>query len=392
MKILIVGAGIAGPAVAYWLNRAGHQTTIVEHASELRGGGYIVDFWGAGFDVAKKMGIVPQLMRRGYVMTEARTVNRNGHRLATLKTEKILEAAGRYVSVARSDLASVICDALDGNTELIFDDTVMHLDDDDQRVRVTFRSGTTQDFDLVVGADGLHSRVRQLAFGPDADFEKYLGMVVACFETTSYWRRNELAAIMYAGVGFQATRLSLRDDSTMILFSLRHDGELPATRVEQERLVRAKLADQGWELPAMLELMSKAKDFYFDAVSQIRMPQWSSGRVALVGDAAACPSFLAGQGSALAVVEAYTLAAELAATQDHRLAFSRYHDRLAAFLLSKQDAAVGLGLAFAPKNRLQLATRNVVMKLMALPKVADLAMGKSFHDAVELPHFAAHEQ
>lgn len=392
MKILIVGAGIAGPTVAYWLNQAGHQSTLVEHAPELRRGGYLIDFWGAGFDVAEKMGIVPELMRRGYVMTEARTVNRNGHRLATIKTAKIIESAGKYVSIARSDLSSVICEALNGATELIFGDSVEHLDDDGQRVRVTFRSGTMRDFDLVIGADGLHSRVRQLAFGQDADFEKYLGMVVACFETTGYWKRNELAAIMYAGVGFQATRVSLRDDTTMILFSLRHDGELPATREEQERLVRAKLAGHGWEIPAMLELMSKAKDFYFDSVSQIRMPQWSSGRVALVGDAAACPSFLAGQGSALAMVEAYTLAAELSATQDHQQAFSRYHERLAPFLLSKQDAAVGLGLAFAPKNLLQLATRNVVMRLMALPKVAQLAMGKSFQDAVELAQFAAHEQ
>lgn len=389
MKILIVGAGIAGPTAAFWFNRAGHQTTIVEHAPELRRGGYIIDFWGAGFKVAEKMGIVPELMRRGYVMTEARTVNREGHRLATIKTARIVESTENYVSVARSDLSSVICNSLDGGTEFIFGDTVEHLNDDDQRVRVTFRSGTTRDFDLVIGADGLHSRVRQLAFGPDAEFEKYLGMVVACFETTSYWKRNERAAIMYAGVGFQATRLSLRDDTTMILFSLRHDGELPATRVEQERLVRDKLAGQGWELPAMLERMSKATEFYFDSVSQIRMPQWTSGRVALVGDAAACPSFLAGQGSALAVVEAYTLAAELSATQDHRQAFNNYHSRLAAFLLTKQDAAVGLALAFAPKNWLQLATRNTIMRLMGLPKIAELAMGKSFHDAVELPNFPA---
>jgi 2-polyprenyl-6-methoxyphenol hydroxylase-like FAD-dependent oxidoreductase len=135
--------------------------------------------------------------------------------------------------------------------------------------------------------------------------------------------------------------------------------------------------------------MPQASTFYFDSVSQIRMPSWTRGRVALVGDAAACPSFLAGQGSALAMVESYILAAELTRSSDHSEAFARYEARLAPLLRSKQDAAVGLGLAFAPKNRFQLLVRNTVMKLMGLPKVADLAMGKSFRDAVELPTFAA---
>jgi len=138
-----------------------------------------------------------------------------------------------------------------------------------------------------------------------------------------------------------------------------------------------------------LNLMPQASTFYFDSVSQIRMPSWTRGRVALVGDAAACPSFLAGQGSALAMVESYILAAELTRSSDHSEAFARYEARLAPLLRSKQDAAVGLGLAFAPKNRFQLLVRNTVMKLMGLPKVADLAMGKSFRDAVELPTFAA---
>ena len=157
----------------------------------------------------------------------------------------------------------------------------------------------------------------------------------------------------------------------------------------KQALLRSRLAGKGWETSAMLDLMPQAKTFYFDSVSQIRMPSWTRGRVALVGDAAACPSFLAGQGSALAMVESYTLAAELARSGDHREAFARYEQRLAPFLRSKQDAAMGLGLAFAPKNRRQLFIRNTVMRLMGLPKVADLAMGRSFRDAVELPTFTA---
>ena len=139
----------------------------------------------------------------------------------------------------------------------------------------------------------------------------------------------------------------------------------------------------------MLDLMPQAKTFYFDSVSQIRMPSWTRGRVALVGDAAACPSFLAGQGSALAMAGSYTLAAELSRSGDHRDAFARYEERLAPMLRSKQDAALGMGPAFAPKSRLQLLARNTVMRLMGLPGIADLVMGRSFRDGVELPHFPA---
>jgi 2-polyprenyl-6-methoxyphenol hydroxylase-like FAD-dependent oxidoreductase len=390
MKVLIVGAGIAGPTLAYWLLRAGHEPTLVERAPALRRGGYLVDFWGAGFDVAERMGIAPELRRRGYRFTEARVVDRNGHRVASLKPAAIMGSTQRYVSIARSDLAAVIYDALEGAAELILDDTVHALVDDGDRVRVSFESGQARDFDLVVGADGLHSRVRRLAFGLDAPFEKYLGIVVSAFEAEGYRPRDELIAMMHAEVGFQVVRLSVRDDTTLFLVTVRHDGPVPGDdRAAQQALLRTRLADKGWEIPAILDVMPQATTFYFDSVSQIRMPAWTRGRVALVGDAAACPSFLAGQGSALAMVESYTLAAELARSSDHRDAFARYQGRLATLLRSKQDAAVRLGLAFAPKSRLQLLVRNTVMRLMGLQKVADLVMGKSFRDAVELPPFAA---
>ena len=251
-------------------------------------------------------------------------------------------------------------------------------------------NGRARDFDLVVGADGLHSRVRRLAFGPDEQFEKYLGIVISAFEAQGYPHRDELIAMMYAEVGFQAVRLSLGGDVTLFLLSVRYQGTVPTDdRVAQQALLRARLVGKGWETPAMLDLMPQASTFYFDAVSQIRMPSWSRGRVALVGDAAACPSFLAGQGSALAMVESYTLAAELARSRDHREAFARYEQRLAPLLRSKQDAAKGLGLAFAPNTKLQLLVRNTAMRLMSLPKAADLLMGRSFKDAVELPRFSA---
>ena len=387
MNILIVGAGIAGPTLAYWLLRAGHTPTLVERAPELRRGGYLIDFWGAGFDVADKMGIVPEMMSKGYRIGEVRQVDDDGKRITSFDPEIFVRGTGgRYVSIARSDLASIVYGALNGRVETIFGESVRALDDDGARVRVTFSGGTTRDFDLVVGADGLHSRVRRLAFGPDEQFETHLGIKVAAFDVTGYPARDDLAVVMYTGVGFQVTRLAMRDDLTMFLFTFRDDEDVPDDVEAQQATLRSRLAGAGWETPAILESMPRAKTFYFDRVSQIRMPRWSAGRTVLLGDAAACVSLLAGQGAALAMIEAYVLSAALArANGDHVEAFAEYERDLAPFVLSKQNAAIRLGAAFAPKNGLQLLLRNSVMRLLGVPFVAELAMGRSLRDAIELP-------
>ncbi|MHA6695938.1 FAD-binding domain [Homoserinimonas sp. A520] len=388
MKVLIVGSGIAGPTLAYWLRKSGHEPTLVERAPQLRQGGYVVDFWGSGFDVAERMGIVPRLMDEGYRIRELREVSTTGRRISHLDPSRLIDSVrGRYVSIARADLASAIYDALDGEVETIFDDTVRTLDDDGDRVHVEFASGTQRDFDLVVGADGLHSRVRSLTFGPEDQFERYLGIAVAVFEVDGYRPRDELVAVTHTEVGVQALRFAMRDDTTMFCFTFRHDGDLPTDDVEaQQELLRARLAEVGWEVPDILDRMPQARTFYCDRASQIRMPSWSSGRVALIGDAAACPSLLAGQGSALAMVEAYVLAAELhKAGDDYRAAFAAYERQLAPFVRTKQDAAIGLGAAFAPRNRMQVLLRSTVLGLMAVPFIAQLAMGRSLRDPIQLP-------
>jgi 2-polyprenyl-6-methoxyphenol hydroxylase-like FAD-dependent oxidoreductase len=388
MKILIVGAGIGGPTLAYWLLRAGHEPTLVERAPELRRGGYIVDFWGAGFEVADRMGLVAELMRKGYRVGEVRQVDARGRRVASIDPELFVRGTGgRYVSIARGDLASILYGALDGSVETLFGDTVRALEDDGARVRVTFESGATRDFDLVVGADGLHSQVRRLVFGPDDQFEKHIGITAAAFDVVGYRPRDELVPVMFTEVGFQVTRFAMRDDLTMFLVTFLDDGSAADEGIEaQQAAVRARLAGAGWETQAILDGMAHARTFYFDRVSQIRMPAWSRGRVALIGDAAACVSLLAGQGSALAMTEAYVLAAELCRCGgDHAEAFAGYERQLGPLLRSKQDAAVRLGPAFAPASRLQLVLRNSVMKMMGLQFVAELAMGKSLRDAIDLP-------
>lgn len=388
MRILIVGAGIAGPTLAYWLHRAGHQVTLVESAPQLRTGGYLVDFWGAGFDVAERMGIVPRLMRDGYVIKELREVSATGKTLARLNPAKVIDAAeGRYVSIARSDLSAAIYDCLDDNVETIFNETVTTLNDDGRRVRVEFAHREPREFDLVFGADGLHSQVRSLVFGPEAEFERPVGLMVAALELEGYRPRNELVAITQTTIGVQTLRVSLRDDTTLVLFTFRDDRPLPSDDLAtQHDLLRTRLQGIGGEVPTILDQLPQAKTFYMDRASQIRMHSWSRGRIALLGDAAASPSLLAGQGSALAMVEAYILAAELRRTQgNHSQAFSAYQQQLQLMVQDKQDAARGLDTAFAPRNRRQLFMRNTAIRLMRLPFVANLVMGRSLRDPIVLP-------
>ena len=388
MRALIVGAGIAGPTLAYWLQRFGHEVTLLENAPRLREGGYVVDFWGAGLDVADRMGIVPRLMDEGYRFREAREVSNSGRRIAHFDPRHVIGiSGGRFVTIGRSDLSRAIYDAAHSAVETVFGDTVRSLDDDGDRVMVEFEHGAPRDFDLVVGADGVHSRIRGLAFGRDEEFERYLGITVAVFDVAGYRPRDELVAVMHTEVGHQVLRLAVRDDVTMFCFMFRYDSEVPQDDVAaQQDLLRHRLRGVGWEVPAILERMPQARTFYMDRASQIRMPSWSRGRIALVGDAGAAPSLLAGQGSALAMIESYVLAYELhEAHGDHRAAFAGYERRLAQLVRGKQDAATRMGAAFAPRNRMQLLLRNAVVGLMVIPPIANMAMGRSLIDPIRLP-------
>ncbi|HET6218922.1 MAG TPA: FAD-binding domain [Acidobacteriaceae bacterium] len=394
MRILISGAGIAGPTLAYWLAYYGLKPTIVETAPRLRTGGYVIDFWGAGFEIADRMGLLPQISRKGYMLREVRVVNRSGKRVAGFPAEAFSRMThGRYVSLPRGELAASIFDKIEGKVETIFGDSVDRIEQTENGVHVAFESGDAREFDLVVGADGLHSRVRELVFGPESRFEKYLGYKAAAFGTPGYRPRDELVYMMYTQVGQQVGRFAMRGDNTMFLLTFADkDVAGPDDIQSQKALLRKRFEASGWECPQILNALDAADDLYFDRVSQIRMnPQqglWTLGRVTLIGDSASCVSLLAGQGAALAMVAAYILAGELHRSRgDYAEAFRRYEDLFGPFVLAKQKAALRFAGSFAPKSKLTLFLRNQLFKLMAIRWIADLAVGRDLADNLTLPAY-----
>jgi 2-polyprenyl-6-methoxyphenol hydroxylase-like FAD-dependent oxidoreductase len=388
MKVVINGAGVAGPTLAYWLSKAGNEVLLVEQAPRLRTGGYVIDFWGAGYDVAEKMGLIPRVRELGYQVKEVRFVDRRGRRRGGFPV-RVFERLthGRYTSLRRSDLAAAICGALDGKVETAFGDSVAAIADAGDRVRVEFDRGAPREVDLVVGADGLHSRVRRLAFGPDAAVEVSLGYHIAAFEAAGYRPRDELVYVSHDVPGRQVSRFSLRDDRTMFLFVFRDEYQ-PAGGLEGRDAVARVFADVGWECPRILAAMREADDVYFDRVSQIRMDRWAAGRTVLLGDAAACVSLMAGEGAGLAMAEAYVLAGELhAARGDHAAAFARYQERLMPLVKRKQAMAAKFASSFAPRTAFGIAFRNLATRLLQLPFLAELLFGRALRDDVELPEY-----
>ena len=396
MRVLISGAGIAGPTLAYWLSRYGLEPTIVEKSPTLRTAGYIIDFWGLGFDVADRMGLMPEIRRKGYMVREVRVVSRTGKTAAAFPADVFSRATGgHYVSLPRGDLAAIIYGKIENTVETIFGDSVTRIEQTANGVRVTFESGNQREFDIVVGADGLHSPVRELVLGSQNRFEKYLGYKVAAFEVEGYRPRDELVYIMYTEVGQQVARFAMRDDRTMFLFTFAdEDADTPPANdvSAQKVLLRTRFGKSGWECPRILDALDAASDLYFDRVSQIRMEEeqglWTRGRTTLVGDAGFCVSLLAGQGSALAMAAAYILAGELhKAGDDYAAAFRRYQELYSPFILAKQKAALRFAGVFAPKSKTALFVRNQVINLLTVHWVAELAFARDLRDNLVLPEY-----
>jgi 2-polyprenyl-6-methoxyphenol hydroxylase-like FAD-dependent oxidoreductase len=390
VKIAINGAGIAGPTLAWWLLRHGHEPVLFEKAPSPRRGGYVIDFWGLGYDIAEKMGLIPQIRELGYQVEEVRFVDTSGRKNGGFSADVFARMTrDRYTSLKRSDLAATIHGAIDGRIETVFGNSVASIEEKDDGVRLEFDHGKPRVFDLLIGADGLHSRVRELSFGPQSRFETYLGYQVAAFEVTGYPVRDELVYVSHAMPGRQVARFAMRDDRTLFLFVFQDEaGDGPADNDAGKAVLQHIFAKDGWECPQILAVMHDVEDLYFDRVSQISMDRWSKGRTALIGDAAACASLLAGEGCGLAMIEAYVLAGELARTNgDHARAFAAWQQRLSGFVSGKQDSARRFASSFAPATRWGIFVRNLATRLMNIPYFADRFIGNDLRDNLELPDY-----
>jgi len=393
-RVLVCGASVAGPALAYWLHRRGCAVTVVEKAGAVRGGGYPIDVRGTALDVVERMGLLPRL-RDADIDTRLLTfLDADGAEVAAVRPEELTGGVrGHDVELPRGDLTALLYGAVRDDVEFRFGDHATALREHGAGVDVTFASGAEGTFDVVVGADGLHSGTRELAFGPEERFHHYLGHCFAGFtlpDDLGLDREGVAWTVPGRGAALYAVAGSERLHGFLVF--RRSDPPLAAFRdpAAQRDLVAAAFAGDGWEVPRLVAAMRAADDLYFDVVSQIRMPRWSSGRVGLVGDAAYAPSFLSGQGTSAALVGAYVLAGELAAGRDHTATFAAYENALRGFVAANQALADRGRSGLAPETAEQLAARNEALRALATGGPSALAGGPTARaaTAISLPDHA----
>jgi 2-polyprenyl-6-methoxyphenol hydroxylase-like FAD-dependent oxidoreductase len=382
--VLICGAGIAGPTLAYWLARHGFRPTVVEHAAAPRSSGSPVDVRGPAVQVAEQMGVMARIRQARTHTTGISFVNAQGRRVGGVNLRALQQAAGsREVELPRGDLASILYQASRDHAEFLFNDTIVALDQDEHGVGVTFDRAQPRRFDLVVGADGLHSAVRRVAFGPESDFVRHMGIYVA----TATWESTSLTAtvrldgsirggrevVMYNTPGRAVAIHPSRGDAGAF-FAFRSPA-VPGfdyrDTAQHKRLLAAAFADASWRVPELLKRAEAADDLYFDSVSQVRVRPWWRGRVALLGDAASCVS-LFGDGSSLAMAGAFTLAEQLAASPaDHRLAFGRYEAQHRTLVDPRQRNIARAASLLIPATHGGILARNLATRLWPVGAAAE---------------------
>ncbi|ORB60805.1 FAD-dependent oxidoreductase [Mycobacteroides saopaulense] len=360
MRVLVSGASVAGPTVAFWLARYGFEVTVVERAPGPRkSGGHAVDLFKPAMDIVEKMGILDPIEahRAG---TEVLSIHRDGKPdLIDLPEVLIFSAVSqRHVEIMRDDLSEILYGAGSSNAEYIFGDSIASLTEDDAGVHVTFDSGPERTFDLVVGADGLHSNVRTLAFGPESAHSHWLGEYLAVASIPNYLDLSD-RALMYPQVDRMAgiySAAQLPDARAFFLFRTPEPLEYHHRDVQRQKtLLREAYADVGWEVPRMLAEVDTTDTFYMDSITQLRMTTWSKGRITLVGDAGYCPGPAVGGSTSLAVVGAYVLAGEIAAAAgDHIRAYPAYEAALGDYVGRSRQLALTASSTLVPTSSLGL--------------------------------------
>lgn len=371
MNILVSGAGVAGLASALALGSRGHHVTVVERASHFRVNGSPIDIRGDALDIARRLGLLDRIRENRVHATELSVfVDSDGAPIGRLPADEISDSADD-LEIAREDLAHILIDALPSTVTVRLRESVHSLDDDGAGVDVVFASGESGRFDLVLGADGLHSAVRRLVFGPEQDYLHPLGFYIALADLPGAARQDRLNPV-YNFPGHMATIWRYKDRA-LAGFGFRSDPieyDYHDLDAQKQLLIDAFAGHTEWRIPELLDAVRADPEFYFDSVSQVRMPTWHRGRIALVGDAGYCATLLSGRGTSLALTGAYFLAAELdRAGGDHTVAFPRYETRQRPYVEFAQASVAGGSELTVPSTWEAIDARNQRIRAMsdALP-------------------------
>lgn len=397
-SVLIAGASVAGPTLAHWLERSGMAPTVLERAPELRLGGQNVDVRGAGRVVAARTGIEEAVRAAGTGERGLAFVDAAGSVQAQFPASRRDEdgqggdGPTAELEVLRGDLAKILYEHTRDRVPYRFGDRITSLDDDGRRVRVGFEHGLEEEFDLVVGADGLRSATRAMALPRRRDV-RFLGLCMAYFTIPRVDTDDDWWRWYAAGGGRTVTLRPDRHGTTRALLSVLSlspaPGELSAAA--QRELLRAEFRGAGWETERVLDGMDRASDFYFEAISQVRPPCFANGRVGLVGDAAWCASPISGMGTTLALLGSYVLAGELARHADHREAFAAYASVMRPHVRKAQKLPPGTPRIAHPRSSTGVRLLNTAARLAAGPTGSRVARTLSTFGArdADVPDYAA---
>lgn len=377
MKAVICGAGIAGLAAADRLAALDWDVVVVEKAPAPRRQGYMIDFFGPGYETAKAMGVLPRLNELGYEVDEMRYFDESGRRRAGINYERFSQLVhGELISIMRPDLERALREQVTGRVDLRFGTGVTAIDEQPDGVRAHLSDGSAIDADLLVGADGIHSTVRQLVFGDEARFLRYLGFHTAAyvFADPEIYAEVGNRFCLTDTAGRQMGFYGLRDGSVAV-FTVHRTAD-PTVPADTRQAVRAAYGDLGWVAPRALAQCPEPAELYYDQVAQIELPQWSRGRVVLLGDACGAVSLLAGQGASLAMGGAYVLAKQLANASSIEAALADYQRAWQPVVTEKQQVARSGADWFLPSSVFRVRLRRLVLTVASALGL-DRYVGKS---------------